>query len=173
MKTASLVLLLLLPLLAWRAHAAVFEWIDDAGVVHFTDDSKNIPAKYRKKTRVLELPEAAPAGSGGQPQRAEPQRSPSRAAFPGGHSEEWWRQRFAALRGEVKTLQDGLQTKQAKLVELRRTRTIYQRGRDREAINALEAEMAADEKRIADLLKQLDAVDQEATRQAVPGEWRR
>ena len=170
MKTASLVVLLLLPLLASPTQAAVFQWIDDAGVVHFTDDAKSIPAKYRSKTRTLELPEAAPAGASQQPA---PQLPEPRAAFAGGHSEGWWRQRFAALKGEVKLLQDGLQTKQAKLVELRRARTIYQRGRDREAINALEAEMAADEKRIADLLKQLDVLDQEATRQAVPGEWRR
>jgi predicted nucleic acid-binding Zn-ribbon protein len=85
----------------------------------------------------------------------------------------WWRQRFAALRSELKALQDGVAQKQTRLVELRRERRIYTRARDREAVNLLTDEISADEVRINQVMKQIDELEQDATRAAVPMEWRR
>ena len=92
---------------------------------------------------------------------------------PEGHGESWWRKRFALLREELQALESGLSQKQTQLVQLRRKRAIYVRARDREAVNAMQAEIAADEVRIAELLNQLAALELEATREGVPAEWRR
>lgn len=170
MKIAALVFLLLLQINAPLAQAAFYQWSDANGVLHFTDDHNKIPMKYRKQARKLDLSgEPAPARPVLQPQ-ASPQLS---ASPPEGQSEKWWREHFAALRGELQALQDGLQAKQEKLTQLRRKRTIYQRGSDREAVNAMEAQILGDEKQMSELLNQIEALDQKATREGVPTAWRR
>src|SRR4030042_1429830 len=37
--------------------AEIFKWVDEKGVVHFTDDILQVPEKYRSKTKKMELPE--------------------------------------------------------------------------------------------------------------------
>lgn len=39
---------------ASTADAMTYQWIDDQGVIGFTDDRGNIPAKYRNRTRTRE-----------------------------------------------------------------------------------------------------------------------
>jgi len=180
MKVSLLALPVLLCVAAAPAGAAFFQWTDAKGVAHFTDDAKKVPKKYRDKAKRLKLPaETAPAAPSAQPQgpAAQPPAAhlppPHAEAAPGGHPEAWWRQRFASLRRELKTRQDVLALKQEKLVELRRERRIFTRVRDREAVNAMEGDISADEVQISDLLKQIEALEQEAARAAVPVEWRR
>ena len=174
MRVFLLVLLLLLQVAAPLAQAAFYQWTDAKGVVHFTDDPDKIPPKYQKKARVLEIPDQpAPAPKETPPLQASPQVSPPEEATPEGHGESWWRKRFALLREELQALESGLSQKQTQLVQLRRKRAIYVRARDREAVNAMQAEIAADEVRIAELLNQLAALELEATREGVPAEWRR
>lgn len=157
-----------------RARAAVYEWVDANGVVHLTDDVDTVPAKYRRHAKRREVVEAPPSS---RPRPAAPEEAPSpdrlQAPVAGAHSEQWWRERFSRLRDEAKTLQDALPAKKADLAELRRQRTIFQRGRDRKALNALEAEIAADEARLKALQQQLALLEMQAAREAVPLEWRR
>lgn len=63
--------------------------------------------------------------------------------------------------------------KQLRLDELRRERRIFTRARDREAVNLMAAEISQDEVRINELLIRIDELEQQATRAAVPMEWRR
>jgi hypothetical protein len=203
MKIGLLVLLSIV-LAAAVAHAAIYEWTDSDGVVHFTDNRANIPGKYRNKAKRLKRYEEHPAKGGTEPQRQgsrtipqpTPQGAPSAAPSstapsttprqapqptpetvdhsftPGGHDEQWWRERFGTLREELKSLQEGLATKQAQLIELRRQRTIYQRGSDREAINALQGQISADEARINEVLNKITALELDAARAGVPTDWR-
>ena len=173
MKTAVPVLLLLQLCLTPTAHAAYYQWLDEAGVTHFTDDHDKIPAKYRKKAHQLKLQEEPSRAEGeGEAAPATPPGEPQGPTF-GGHGEQWWRGRFAALRNELKAIEERRPEKQAKLSELRRMRVIYERGKDREALNLLETEISADESRADELRKQIGALDQEASRSGVPFEWRR
>ena len=176
MKAVLFALFLLLQAPAPPAHAAFYQWTDGKGVVHLTDDLDTIPKRYRDRAKTLKsLPKGpAPAGPAATaprppspPQETKPQPSP------GGHPELWWRQRFASLRGEIKTLEDALPQKEAKLVELRRQRAIFTRARDREAVNAMAAEISSDEARLFELRKEVEALEQEASRAGVPPEWRR
>jgi hypothetical protein len=174
MKTVLLFFLVLLQVAAPFANAAFYRWTDANGVVHFTDDPEKIPKKYQKRARELKLSEEpAPAEAVAPGLQAPPQLSKPQSPGPGGHTEQWWRERFAALRGELKALQGGLQEKQAKLAELRRKRAIYVRIKDREAVNAMQAEVSADEARISELLTQIGTLEQEAAKAEVPAEWLR
>ncbi|HBG06661.1 MAG: hypothetical protein A2075_10120 [Geobacteraceae bacterium GWC2_58_44] len=172
MKGFLLALLVLLHAAAPPVHAAFYQWTDAQGVVHLTDERDAIPKKYQGRAKRLELPD-----EGAPPRAAAPvPQTPAQAsapAAPGLHDESWWRQRFAALRGELKALKDALPQKQVKLAELRRERRIFVKARDREAVNALEAEISADELRISELLNGIDALEQDAARAGVPAGWRR
>jgi len=174
MKTASLSVLMLSLLFVPAAYPAFYQWTDEAGVVHMTDDPDKVPRQYQDKARRLQLPDPprAPAATAPAPQAA-PRASAHKRPAPGGHEESWWRDRFSVLRGELKALQDARKQKEQQLVELRRKRTIFQRARDRQAVNAMQAEVAADEARIGEVMNKIAALELAASRAGVPAEWLR
>ena len=174
MKTTLFVLLILFHCAPGLSHAAFFQWSDQDGVVHLTDDPKKIPKIYRDKAKRVEIPDPPrrPENAAPAPQAA-PQASAPEPPAPGGHDERWWRNRFAALRQELETVQDARARKEEKLVLLQRERRIYHRTRDRKAVNDMQAALTADEFRIGELLSRLAELELEATRAGVPAEWLR
>jgi len=174
MKYRLLVLLVLFCTAASTAQAAYYQWVDEQGVTNFTDNPDNIPRQYRKKARKLKLQEEPPpVKSAPAPQPPPAAAAPgAQAATPGGHPEQWWREQFTALRGELKALKEGLPEKESKMNELRRKRVLYMRPQDREALNAQLSTISGDEARIAELQQQLDALDLEASKAGVPAGWR-
>lgn len=174
MKIAPLVFLVLLLIAAPFAHAAFYQWTDTRGVIHLTDDPRKIPKRYQKSARKLQLSEEPAAARGAAPVPQPPRQvSRPRQPAPGGHPERWWRERFATLRGELQALEAALPEKEEKLVQLRRERAIFQRTRDRVAVNAMKDEVSAHRERISELRAQIDALEQAAARAEVPVEWRR
>jgi hypothetical protein len=173
MKVTLLLLVLALQLLPPVVHAAFYQWVDPQGVTHFTDNPDKIPEAYRSRAKKLKLSEE-PASSAAQPSSQASAPAPDQAAAHtfGGHPDSWWREQFLALRGQLKALQDGLVEKQAKLVELRRQRVIFTRAQDRVALNSLQAEIAVDEVRVAELQSQITDLERRADRAYVPVEWR-
>lgn len=171
MQTVLLSILMLSFLAVLPAGAAFYQWTDAAGVVHLTDDPKNVPQQYRGKAERIEVPDP-PSVPAATPPREEP-RASAPPPTPGGQGERWWRDRMAGLRNELKTLEDARKLKEQQLVELRRKRTIFQRARDRQAVNAMQAGIAADEARIADVLNKITALELAGTRAGVPAEWLR
>lgn len=170
--------LLLLPLFfhlgATFACAAFYQWTDTEGTVHLTDDRNKIPKAYRNKAKQVEVDEPSAPAKGAPPAPAPAPRTPAaRAPTPGGHGERWWRQRSSALRTELKILQDARAQKEEQLVKLRRERAIFQRARDREAINAMQVRISRDESSINTLLNQLQLLESQAAREGVPPEWLR
>jgi len=170
-----LLLLLLLQSFPAPCQATIYQWLDSQGVTHFTDNPKKIPARYRSRVKELSgsmesSPPAAPSPPAVQPVPAPVPSAP--AVEKGGRGEQAWRSSFAGLRAQLKTLEDGLAAKQAKLVELRRKRAIYMRIRDREAVNALQQEISADELRISQLKEKLAELGSQADQALVPAEWR-
>jgi len=54
---AAIALLLAVPV---TSLADIYRWVDDGGVIHFTDDPSSIPEKYRRKVEdIQKLPPAA------------------------------------------------------------------------------------------------------------------
>lgn len=167
-------------LFSFTVHATTYKWVDDKGVVNFTDDPDKIPAKYLK--RVKKLPSINAGGSPNVPAEklqektqtapgAEPVVQNKEKLF-GGHDETWWRSSYSGLHSELKEVQDALPGKKDELVALRRKMTIYQAGRDRKAYYDKLAEIEKDEARIKELDEQLNALDAEASKAGVPFEWR-
>lgn len=158
------------------AGADTYHWVDDKGVVHFTDNPDRIPPKYLKRVREIPTTEPPPSTTHDSPSlQQKPDQQPQKnvgPVLPGGFSEETWRSRFTSLRTELKALQDALPGKREALNQLRRKRIIYQRTQDRVAYNAEEEQIERDQARINELQAQLSALEIEASRAGVPMSWR-
>jgi len=161
------------------ADADTYQWLDEKGVVNFTDDPDNIPKKYRKKAKVTRSTEreksVQPRPSEDTPRQAgaeaAPSTSPAKVLY-GGHDQAWWKARYSALRGEIKSIQDNLPGKKQELDELRRKLRIYTYTRNRIAYQDKLAEIQKDEDRIKTLTEQLASLDAEAGVAGVPFDWR-
>ncbi len=173
MKSIPFVLIAVL-LISVPALAELYEWKDDGGVMNFTDNPANIPAKYLKRVRkrpsikvqAVEAgtaPAQAPAGAG----------QGGRGALYEGHDEDWWRSAFGSLREERKNIEDALPAKRDALEQARRMLTIYTFPRNRQAYYDQLAEVDKDEARIRELDDQLEKLDIEASKAGVPFDWRK
>lgn len=171
-----LVVFLLTVAMVSSIQAATYEWVDGAGVTHFTDDPDRVPTKYRSRVRERESIKSeetyTPAQQPASPVAEKPENPAASAQVYGGHDEAWWRSAFSGLRKEQKTLQDGLPKKREQLAAIRRHRVIYQKASDREAYNKLDQQIKNDEARIKELQDKLDALDDDAAKSGVPKEWR-
>jgi len=178
LKFAVVMLIMLVPfVLTLAGETATYEWVDDAGVVHFTDDKGTIPAKYLKKVKELNSgsdeyvkPPAAPAPQSTPPEASSPR--DSKVMIYGGYSERSWRSRFASLRGEIQSLEKALPSMKEELGKLSRKRVVYGRASDRVAREKLFQEIGRTENRIKVLQEELKILDNEASQADVPPEWR-
>lgn len=173
-------IIMLFLLVTVTAAADTYRWVDDRGVIHFTDDPAAVPKRFEKKVKVIPNGDAVPpvqVPSAGESAPAPtpspvPGASPSAVRTFGGHDETWWRGRYGALRNELKDLQAALPAKKVELEQAQRTYTLNSYTRNRIAYQNKEAEVQQLEARIATQKGALEALDQEATRAGVPFEWR-
>ena len=163
------VMVLILGTPAW---ADVYEWTDEQGAVHFTDNPERVPAKYRQKVQQRESITGEPRPTQAQPEptvRA-PEALPQQELY-GGHDLNWWRKEYRSLRTAI----DGLSAEMAKAQEdvtvARRKKLILQRERDRETLSQKREALAAKESRLGELQKRLDDLESAAARAGVPARW--
>ncbi len=163
------------------AHSAIYEWKDDKGVVNFTDSPDKIPAKYKKRVKKrpsvdIDATESAPATARDTQQKIPAGSEPAtkeKDILYGGHNEEWWRAAFGKIREELKSIQEKLPEKKQDLEVARRKMAIYQYARYRQAYYDLKSDVEKDEARTEELNKQLESLDDEASRASVPFDWRK
>jgi hypothetical protein len=154
------------------ADASTYEWTDSQGGMHFTDNAKSIPAKYRNKARELAETPATEAPSQPQKKDVSPA-APGNGSSYGGHDEKWWRSSFKSLRNELKKIQENLPDKKAQLTDLRDQRLKYLKRSEKKAYNEMLKDIERDEARVTELQKQLADLDVLASKAAVPLEWRK
>lgn len=123
MKKCLIAVALLAVLPGGRAFGETYRWVDERGIIHFTDNPENIPAKYLKRVQQLPsvtgMPQAPPPSA---PETAAEPAAPARPAELryGGMTESEWREKFTSLRQEMKALEDGLPAKRDELNALHR-----------------------------------------------------
>ncbi len=168
-------------LISIMAHAAMYEWKDEKGVVNFTDNPEKIPAKYKKRVKKRPSIGIDSTESATAPAPEIKQKTPDAVTTPmkekeltyGGHNEEWWRSSFVRIREELKNMQDRLPEKKQDLEIARRKMTIYQYPKYRQAYYDLKSEIEKDGARIEELNNQLQTLDNDASKAAVPFDWRK
>jgi hypothetical protein len=103
-------------LIAGISFAEVYKWVDENGVVYFTDDMIQIPEKYRPKAERIGLPEEK-----GEP-KVEGESTPKKKEEPYrdrlGRGEEYWKGRVEEWRKKLTESQARLQGLRARYNEL-------------------------------------------------------
>lgn len=119
-----IILSITLVLFALPALAVTYTWEDAQGTINFTEDLGNVPAKYRKKVKIVgdeellpsvsdeavETPAAKPRakGAGGTGEGVQPAKQSSEKAVYGGKDAAAWKAEHAALDGDVKAAEQQL-----------------------------------------------------------------
>lgn len=96
--------------------AEIFKWVDEKGVVHFTDDILQVPEKYRSEVKKMELPERI------EETKAEEESTPKNKEEVYndrlGRGEDYWKARMEGWRKNLKDYQERLETLKDKYNEL-------------------------------------------------------
>ncbi len=119
MKKILLPVLFLL-LSAGPALADLYQWKDEAGIIHITDSMDKVPSKYRDEVRVFKegpkenmAPEEAPAvqdDTVAAPETDEPLDVPGEELY-GGETLDWWSETLKEKRIEMEALQASVDSK--------------------------------------------------------------
>ncbi len=152
----------------------IYEWTDDKGNVHITDDSGEVPERYRAKTRTIEMPrgqEVSPSQEAGNASSEEGSAGEQEAA-----SKAAWQQR---LRDGKKKLADA--QKSYHELEQKRQESLGQWGgpasghlEGRAEADRIAQEMEAVQKKIDEARDMVEKViPEEARRAGIPPGWLR
>lgn len=106
------------------APAQVYQWEDEEGTLHMTDDLKKIPEKYREGMREIVLPdeeteeeEAASGPAGTDAAKAD---LPTAQRDNQGHDREWWQARVNGWRQKKGDAERKLAEANGRLGKIRR-----------------------------------------------------
>jgi hypothetical protein len=108
-------------LFALPVFAETYTWEDDQGTVNFTEDLGKVPAKYRKKVKIVgeeefpppeagggaEKPAAKVKGSGEAKEGAPSVKLDKKAVY-GGKDAETWKSEFGSLNADLKAAEKQL-----------------------------------------------------------------
>ncbi|MBM4277909.1 MAG: DUF4124 domain-containing protein [Deltaproteobacteria bacterium] len=96
--------------------AQVYKWVDDKGVVHFTDDVTKIPDRYRPKTDKIGMPkEKSETKIEGVPSS---KRKEDAYKDQLGRGEEYWKNRVAEWKSKLRMAQEKMDDTRIKYNEL-------------------------------------------------------
>jgi hypothetical protein len=111
------ILLILLFIVTTKlAFAEVYKWVDDKGVVHFTDDIMQIPEKYQPLAEKMELPEGKIETKIEEDSISKKKQDIYKDRL--GRGEEYWRGRAEEWRNKLKELQGRVESLRIKYNEL-------------------------------------------------------
>lgn len=121
MRTSLMVILLLALCLPDQVIASTYQWTDDRGVIHFTDDADRIPDRYLKRVREIETKESRkePGLAPETQQPPPPVASPAPAAVPADTASAAPNADRERIAAELKDLEEELAEKRKELDRLR------------------------------------------------------
>jgi hypothetical protein len=96
--------------------AEVYKWVDENGVVYFTDDITLVPEKYRPKAEIIGLPDKKEETKGEK--ESTPKRKEEAYRDRLGRGEEYWKGRVEEWRKKLRELQDRSEILRVKYNEL-------------------------------------------------------
>ena len=154
--------------------AEVYKWVDDKGVIYFTDDILQVPEKYRPKTEKIGFPEDR------EEIKIEGESTAKRKAAIYkdrlGRGEEYWKGQIEEWRKKLKELQDRLESLRAKYNELTEkfndSRNTVERGNLRKERDRIKNEMDQCKNQIEEARIMIDKkIPEEAELYKAKPEW--
>jgi hypothetical protein len=142
----KIILILLFTLAIRPSFAEVFKWVDEKGLVHFTDDLAQVPERYRsiserkgEEKKVNEGPSTKSEG-GAMPPKQEAAHKDRM-----GRGEEHWKNLIEEWKGKLKNSQEKVETLRVKYNELTEkfndSKSSFERANLRKARDEIKKEM--------------------------------
>lgn len=117
MKTFSAFFLFIITVtISTSTFAQLYKWVDEKGVVHFTDDFTKVPEKYRAKTEKIGLFEESTESKTGADTPAKIKEDPYRDRL--GRGEDYWKNRVEEWKIKLRTAQEKMEMARVKYNEL-------------------------------------------------------
>ncbi|RNC67387.1 MAG: DUF4124 domain-containing protein [Desulfuromonadales bacterium] len=161
--------------------ADIYKWVDERGVVSYTEDLGKVPVKYRKKVTVItdapppaaEVTETVVEQGGKQKkpvvEQKDVQKTPvlkqEKKTVYGGKDEAAWKAEFDKLRSDIKVYEGELAERKAKIANP----GTMSRGE----YLGLQTEVKRIDEKLADLNGKLNALKESAQKAGVPAELRK
>ncbi len=173
MKTPIIIFLLLLT--TSFSGAEVYKWVDEKGIVHFTDDITQVPEKYRRGIQEMEVGEEKTIEK-----KEEGEGSPRKQVdLPRdrlGRGEDYWKARVEEWRRKLQSLQEKLEELRVKYNELTEkfntSKSTVERGLIRNEREQIKNEMDALRAQIAEAKEMLEKkIPEEASLYKARPEW--
>ena len=172
MKGALLIMTVLLFASTGRT-GEVWKWVDERGVLHFTDNAASVPEKYREHIDRRELPDEWEAVSGTAKETKEAVEEP-RDRY--GRGEDYWANRANEIRGQLEGAQKEYERIRLEyndiVAEYNSIRSRAKRRRYKKRIESLQDQLnrrREDIERSKELLEK--TLPEEAKRAGAPTEW--
>ncbi len=122
--------------------AEVYRWVDDKGVVYFTDDITQVPEKYRPKAERMGLPESKEETKS-EAELKQKKQEAYRDSL--GRGEEYWKAKVEEWRKKLSESQGKLETLRTKYNELTErfndSKSTAERGNIRRERDQIKAQM--------------------------------
>jgi hypothetical protein len=172
MKRSLLIIVVLLLASSGRT-GEVLKWVDERGVVHFTDNASSVPEKYRGRTDLKELPEETEASTiATQPATDDGDESGDRY----GRGEDYWVKRANDIKNELDRAQREYERVWLEYNDLvsqyNAARSRAKRRRYRERIESLRDELDHSREEIERAKEMLEkTLPEEAARAGAPADW--
>jgi hypothetical protein len=152
-----------------------YQWQDDQGVVHLTDDLQNVPERYRDRVREITLPDekSGPSEAPPAPPTTEGQQGfqPPEETDSEGHNREWWRNRIEGWRETKAEAEQQLADARERLNTIPLTLAEVTRAQKRREI---QLEIETYEKQIQEADRMLkEVLPEEARKAGAPPGWLR
>jgi hypothetical protein len=154
----TLLVMIVLVLAATPASCQLYEWLDDSGSVHFTDDPDRIPARYRKRVTTRDETLKAEPQQGAVKKESTIRQQPAPPVAPqryGGRELAWWQASYASRASRLATLKTELAKLKEEQLVARRKKVTLSRLMDRKALADKTAEVEAKETEIKAVEKDL------------------
>jgi hypothetical protein len=111
-----LMIILFIVFISEISFAEVYKWVDDKGVVNFTDDILQVPEKYRPKTEKMVLPEGKEETKGEGESTSKKKEEVYRDRL--GRGEGYWKERVEDWKKKLKDSQERLESLRIKYNDL-------------------------------------------------------
>jgi hypothetical protein len=151
----------------------VLKWVDERGVVHFTDDGASVPEEYREQIERRDLPESIGTASGSARETKAAIEEPRDRH---GRGEEHWAKRAKEIKDQLDRAYKEYERVRLEYNDLvgqyNATRSRAKRRQYQGQIESLQKELnrrREDVERTKELLEK--ALPEEAERAGAPGEW--
>lgn len=172
MKGALLIMAVLLFASAGRT-GEVLRWVDERGVVHFTDDGASVPEEYREQIERRQLPEERETASGSARETKGAMEEPRDRH---GRGEDYWAKRAKEIKDQLDRAYKEYERVRLEYNDLvaqyNATRSRAKRRQYQERIESLQQELNRRKEEVERAKKLLEkALPEQAERAGAPAEW--